>query len=513
MIDRRHFLKLSGKAAGAAMLAATATRANAADTSAPSPDDPAWLSATELLSRFRNHQLSPADVLEAQIKRIGTYEDRVRCITVKHFDEARAAARESEARYRAGNPRPLEGITVAVKDEFAVKGWTTTMGSLLLKDAPPDKADNPVIERLRAAGAVFHVQTTVPEFYTWLTTATKLWGVTRNPWNLAYTPGGSSGGAGAALAAGFTTLALGSDMGGSIRIPASQCGVYGFKPPFGRVPTSEVPYETEGPLARTFDDLNLFANAMAGPHPLVLTSLRPKLDYPAHYASVKGWKVAYDPMPGISPLEPSVQEAMHRAIDRLKSLGVTVDTVDLGFKADDLDTFWAGLFSTSMGGMRTEALKHPDLLMPYTRASFMRMQKQTGPDALVATEELLNNYQRRVQEAVFTRGYRALLAPTVATPLIPAEHGLNPETDSVTIQGRKVTGLKFVFTWVWNLLGAYPVVAAPIGLGDEGMPMGMQIVGNTYEDLDAFQLASAYSRVAPPLFTGNLFPDFRNQKA
>ncbi|CAG9273747.1 amidase [Paraburkholderia unamae] len=513
MIDRRHFLKLSGKAASAALLAATATRTHAASASVPSPDDPAWLSATELLARFRTHQLSPVDVLEAQIKRIGIDEGRVGCITVKHFDEARAAANESAARYKAGNPRPLEGITVAVKDEFAVKGWTTTMGSMLLKDAPPEKADNPVIERLRAAGAVFHVQTTVPEFYTWLTTATKLWGVTRNPWNLAYTPGGSSGGAGAALAAGFTTLALGSDMGGSIRVPASQCGLYGFKPPFGRVPTSEVPYETEGPLARTFDDLNLFTNAMVGPHPLVLSSLRPRLIYPEHYDSVKGWKIAYDPMPGISPLDPPVREAMNRAIERVKGLGATVETVDLGFKADDLDTFWAGLFSTSMGGMRTEGLKHLDQLMPYTRASFTRLHGQIGPDALVATEELLNQYQRQVQETVFTRGYRALLTPTVATPLIPAEHGLNPETDSVMIQGRRVTGLKFVFTWVWNLLGAYPVVAAPIGIDAEGMPMGMQIVGNTYDDLDAFQLASAYSRVAPPLYTGNQFPDFRNQKA
>ena len=120
----------------------------------------------------------------------------------------------------------------------------------------------------------------MPEFHIWITTATRLWGVTRNPWNLTYTPGGSSGGSGAALAAGFTTLALGSDMGGSIRIPASQCSLYGFKPPFGRVPTSEVPYESDGPLARTFNDLNLFTQTMVGPHPLVHSSLRPRLDFP-----------------------------------------------------------------------------------------------------------------------------------------------------------------------------------------------------------------------------------------
>lgn len=510
MLDRREFLKQSGALAAAAMFAGSASRANA-DASPGDAGDPAWLSATALLLRFRSGQLSPVDVLEAQIKRINTYNEQIDCITYRHFDEARAAARESAARYKAGNPRPLEGLTVAVKDEYAVKGWVTTMGSLLLKDAAPEQADGPVIERLRAAGAVFHIQTTVPEFYVWMSTATKLWGITRNPWNLAYTPGGSSGGSGAALAAGFTTLALGSDMGGSIRIPASQCGLYGFKPPFGRVPTSEVPYESEGPLARTFDDLNLLTEAMVGPHPLVHSSLRPKLDFPSHYESVSGWKVAYDPMPGLTPLDPSVRDAMNRAIEHIKGLGATVETVDVGFRAADMNTYLAGLFSTSMGGLSTEALKHPDELMPYTRMLFEGMKGKTGPDGLVANEALLNDYQRRVQEVVFTRGYRALLTPTLGTPLIPAEHGLNPHTDTAKIDGKPVTGLTFAQTWVWNLLGNYPVVSAPIGIGPAGVPMGMQIVANTFDDLDAYRLAAAWSRVAPALFVGDVFPDMRRR--
>ncbi|PVX71404.1 amidase [Paraburkholderia unamae] len=509
MPDRRAFLRISGAAASAAMLPAAAEANGTA--AAALPNDPAWLPATALLSRFRRRELSPVDVLEAQIKRIEAWNDKVNCITTRHYDEARAAARESAARYRNGNPRALEGITVAVKDEYAVKGWVTTMGSLLLKDAPPATDDGPVIERLRAAGAVFHIETTVPEFYVWMTTATTLWGVTRNPWNLAWTPGGSSGGSGAALAAGFTTLALGSDMGGSIRIPASQCGLYGFKPPFGRVPTSEVPYESEGPMARTFDDLNLLTNAMVGPHPLVHSSLRPRLAFPSRYAPVKGWKIAYDPMPHLSPLDPPVRAAMERAVTRFEQLGVEVERVDIGFDSADMDTFMTGLFSTSMGGLRTEALKDPGKLMPYTRMLFEHMEGKTGPDALVATEALLNDYQRRVQEKVFTRGLRALVMPTLATPLIPAAHGLNPQTDTVTIDGKPVTGLRFAQTWVWNLLGFYPVVPAPIGIGPGGMPMGMQIVANTFDDLDAFQLASAWSGVAPPLFTGSAFPDFRAQ--
>ncbi|VVD67990.1 amidase [Pandoraea aquatica] len=508
MVDRRDFLRISGHlagaTAGATLLAGTPVRAHAAT-------DPAYLSATDLIAQFRRGSLSPLDVLDAQIRRIEALDSKVNCITVRHFEDARAAAHEAAARYRRGNPRPLEGVTIAVKDEYAVNGWRTTMGSTLLKDAPPALDDGPVAERLRAAGAIFHIQTTVPEFYVWMTTATKLWGTTRNPWNLAYTPGGSSGGSGAALAAGFTTLALGSDMGGSIRIPASQCGLYGFKPPFGRVPTSEVPYEAEGPLARTFDDMNLLTDAMVGPHPLIHSSLRPRLRYPSRYEGVSGWKVAYDPATHLTPLDPAVTRAMEQAIATLRRLGVTVETVDIGFSADDMETYLIGLMSSSMGGMMTEAMQHPDQLMPYTRMMFERMRGKTGPQALVRAEELLNEYQRRVQETVFLKGYRALIMPTLGTPLIPAEHGLQPGTDAVKIGGQPSTGLKFVMTWVWNLLGLYPVVSAPAGIGPGNVPIGMQIVSNTLDDLTAFQLAAAYSRAAPSLYTGRGMPDFRNE--
>ncbi|VVE52432.1 amidase [Pandoraea anhela] len=504
MVNRRDFLKISGHVAGAAVLTGSSMRAAAAD-------DPSYLPASVLLTLFRKRQLSPLDVLDAQIRRIEAWESKVDCITVRRFDEARAAARESEASYRHGNPRPLEGLSIAVKDEYAVKGWRTTMGSELLRNAPLATEDGPVAERLRAAGALFHIQTTVPEFYVWMTTATRLWGVTRNPWNLAYTPGGSSGGSGAALAAGFTTLALGSDMGGSIRIPASQCGLYGFKPPFGRVPTSEVPFEAEGPMARTFDDLVILTDAMVGPHPAIHSSLRPRLRYPATYASVSGWKVAYDPMPGITPLDPSVATGMARAIDILRQRGVVVETVDVGFRAADMETYLRGLMSTSMGGMLVEALKSPDALMPYTRQLFEKMKTEIGPEALVRNEALINEYQQRVQSTVFSKGYRALIMPTLGTPLIPAEHGLHPGTDTAKIGDKQVSGLSFALTWVWNLLGLYPVVSAPIGIGPGNLPLGMQIVANTLDDLTAFQLASAYARTAPSLYTGGEFPDFRTQ--
>lgn len=509
MMNRRKFIELSSQVAGSLTLMGGLPDSWVA-SGAESASDPSDLSAVELLAHFRNAEVSPVDVLEAQIKRIEELNEKVNCITYRHFDEARTAARESEKRYREGNSRPLEGLTIAVKDEYAVKGWVTTMGSLALKDAPRDAKDNPVIERLRAAGAVFHIQTTVPELYSWMTTATRLWGVTRNPWNLKYTPGGSSGGSGAALAAGFTTLALGSDMGGSIRIPSSQCGLYGFKPPFGRVPTSEVPYESEGPMARNFEDLNLFTREMVGPHPQVHSSLRPRLNFPAKYEPIKDWKIAYDPGSGLTALEPAVRDAMENTVKQFEALGGTVEQVDLGFKALDMDTFFAGLFSTSLGGMLTEVKGKRELLTPYVRSILDRVQGRVGPEAMVAAEALLDDYHQSVQEKVFGREFQALIMPTLGTPLIPAEHGMKPQTDTVRIDGKDVTGLSFALTWPWKLLGRYPVVSAPIGIGPENLPMGMQIIANTFDDLSAFRIAASYSSVAAALYAGKLFPDFRS---
>ena len=257
----------------------------------------AYLPATAQIAMFKAGVITPTDVLEAQITRVKQYNGvyntkrrdlgkglksfnagKINAICFDRFAEARKAAKAATERYRNGTARRLEGVTVGVKNENNVVGWRVDMGSLILKDVPPCKDDCPLIERLKNEGAILVFSTTVPELYVTCLTWSRLYGVTRNPWNLAYGVGGSSGGSGAALAAGFCTLATGSDMGGSIRIPASMNGIYGFKPPFGRVPTSEIAYETLGPLARTFDDLVLMQDIVAGPHPKNHASRRPTLD-------------------------------------------------------------------------------------------------------------------------------------------------------------------------------------------------------------------------------------------
>ena len=230
----------------------------------------AYMPATAQIALFKAGIITPSDVLEAQIAQVKKYNGvyntkrrdlekelktfnagKINAICFDRFAEARKAAKAAAERYRNGTARRLEGVTVGVKNENNVVGWRVDMGSLVLKDVPPCDDDCPLIERLKSEGAILVFSTTVPELYVSCMTWSRLYGVTRNPWNLAYGVGGSSGGSGAALAAGFCTLATGSDMGGSIRIPSSMNGVYGFKPPFGRVPTSEIAYETLGPLDRT----------------------------------------------------------------------------------------------------------------------------------------------------------------------------------------------------------------------------------------------------------------------
>lgn len=527
-ISRRDFLRLGAAAAvEAAFLSSAGPRA--AFAASADAADVAYLSAAEQLKRFKEGSLSPVDVLEAQIKRIlqyngplnlankepdnyKTFNGKVNAITYEHFDEARKAAKESEARYKAGTARALEGITVAIKDENEVKGWRVTMGSLVLKDTPLIEENSALIDMLVSEGAVMHIQTTVPELYLHTQTWSRLWGVTRNPWNLHYAVGGSSGGSGAALAAGFSTLATGSDMGGSIRIPASQCGVYGFKPPFGRVPTSEISYETLGPLARTFDDLVLMQNVITGPHPTVHAALRPKLVYPRSYDNLKGVKIALDYFDGWIPggIDEAVRRSLNDAAEVLRGQGAIVEEVNLGWTCEQLfATYINGLLSTGMGDMLVEAQQYDSSQLTSYVAHFVKGMGNKGPAELARADDLATALHRQLQDTVYGKGCQALIMPTLITPNLTAEN--DPITDTVQVNGKPYTSMQLVLTPVWNLLSRYPVVDVPVGVAPNNVPMGMQVVGNTFDDLAAFRVACGYSRAGLGLYQGERFPDYRNK--
>ncbi len=261
-----------------------------------------YLPATEALRLFRGRQLSPVELTEAMIARADAAEPGINAFAETFYEQALDQAKAAEARYAGTGepPRPLEGLLVAVKEEAPIAGQRNTLGSLPLRDmvAPQTAA---FVQRILDAGGIVHARTTTPEFSCAPVTWTKLWGVTRNPWHREYSPGGSSGGSAASLAAGTTTLATGSDIGGSIRIPASFCGVVGFKPPYGRVPEVEIfnldHYCHEGPMARTVADCALLENVIAGPHPSDVASLRPKLEIPAELERGRGPAYRVQPRP------------------------------------------------------------------------------------------------------------------------------------------------------------------------------------------------------------------------
>lgn len=460
-----------------------------------------YMPAHEALARFRAKTLSPVDLMEAVIARAADVQGRVNNLTFTHFDRAMDQARKAEAKYAKGaRTRALEGLPVAVKDESAIKGMPTSGGSLIMKD---DIADHTSVvnQRILAAGGIVHARTATPEFssagYTW----SRLWGITRNPWNTEFTPGGSSGGSGAALACGSAALATGSDIGGSIRIPASCCGVVGFKPPYGRNP-EDPPFNLdfychEGPMARTVKDAILFQNVMAGPSPQDIATLRPKLRLPLEMKPIKGWKIACSMDLGIYEVDPDVRRNTEAALDVFRALGATVEEVDLGWTPDILDAGMAYLRHL-FGAYISQLLKdHADDMTSYARQFAEDGRKSKAVDFLHSLEVAAGMY--RTLGPILER-HDVLICPTNALPAVPAD--FDQSKDTVRINGKVVNPfLGWVMTLPFNMLSRCPVLAVPSGHAANGVPTGIQIVGRTYCDADVFRAGLAYEAALGGWFT------------
>ncbi|MEM1369747.1 MAG: amidase [Cyanobacteria bacterium P01_H01_bin.15] len=528
-MERRSFLQWSSLAAGSAAMAgilgkadqglshSTPANPSAAQKIAPLPtsdEELIYTPATDLVKLFKTKQVSPVDVLNAQLKQIEAVNGEVNAITHTHVEEAMAAAQESEKRYLQGNPRPLEGITVALKDEYDKEGWITTAGSVLLKDNVATK-NHPAVDKLIKAGAVMHIQTTVPEMYLAGVTWTDLWGVTRNPWNLDYTVGGSSGGSGAALAAGMTTLATGSDMGGSTRIPCAFNGLYGFKAPYARnAPPAGAVFllpSSEGPMARTFKDMVLLQNVMVGPAPYTVTSLRPAIEYPLSYDGIKGMRIAYTLDQGWAQVDADTRQNTEDALKVLESQGAIVEAVefDFGLTGPEIrEALVKALLSGAFGADMAQLADYSEYLTTYGRYFAEIAARDMGPQQAKEAAEAINALYAKVQDTAFLQGYDAIVMPTLATSNIAAD--FDPTADSVLINGVEVDPhVGWMLTPLWNLLNWNPVVVVPSGLDRNNMPTGLQIATKTYDDLTAFQIASAYSEAASPLFSNGRYPDFR----
>ncbi len=493
-----------------------------------------YMSATRLIELFKRGEVTPTQVLEAQIARVEkyngqikadtrdlldnplTWNGKVNAITAERFAAARSEARAAEERYKNGTNRPLEGITVGVKCDLRVPGWRNDNATIVMKDVPPATENDTVVQRLIDAGAIPVFQTTAPELFISSMTWSNLYGVTRNPWNEKYGAGGSSGGSGAALAAGFCTIATGSDMGGSIRIPSAMNGVYGFKPPFSRIPCDdEMPYVVYGPMTRTFDDLVLMQNIISGPSPEVFTSL-PKVEMPAKYDSLKGAKIAvmYLDKYNEAGIDDDVRTSMGGVVSALRSLGAQVDIVESSWRVNDenLKVYINGLIGGSMA-LTLDSMRDMDQeqFTPYLRDIF-KVADNTGNAGKAAATMLAAELNNDVQQRVFTKGYTALIMPTMMTPHVLADVDSSDDT-RVVLNGRKVpSSIMNCATMYWNVLYTYPVVDVPVAVSSRNVPMGVQVVGNTYDDIAAFRVASALSKTLKQNFSEGRFPDFRMEK-
>ena len=457
------------------------------------------LTAVDALAKMRAKELSPVELLASVRARAESVEPTVNALTEQLGETADAAAEESASRYAAGEGiRALEGLPVAIKEEMPVSGWRMRYGSLAVDEIAEHTA--PVPERIFDAGAVVHARTTTPEFSCAGYTHTKLWGITRNPWNPGFAVGGSSGGSGASLASGTSTLATGSDIGGSIRIPASINGVVGYKAPHGRVPTYPPfnldRYCHDGAMARTIADTALFHNAISGPHPLDMTSLRPKVEVPTQLDGIRGMRIALSVDLGSWEIDEDVATNTREAAAALEAGGATVDEVKLPWSLDRLMSAARRHFAAIFGAYIAEVCDaSPDLVTDYAMAWADDVRSLIGePGAFLHGLDMEGELWVPLGE-LFER-YDALICPPWAVTGIPAgDSFIGQLFEDGGPNDRQFTAY---MTTPFNMFSACPVLAVPSGIApSNGVPTGIQIVARTYDDVTAFRIGAALERERP----------------
>lgn len=463
------------------------------------------LTATEAVAAFRAGTLSPVALMEATLARIEAVNPRLNAFTEIWPERALDRARAAEAAYASGTARPLEGIPTAIKDFHAVAGERTTLGSRAFAENRPERSA-PTVARLLDAGAIMHARTTTPEFAYAPITASPLWGVTRNPWSLEHAPGGSSGGAGAALAAGMTVLADGTDAGGSVRIPAAACHVVGYKAPFGRNPLDlDHPIESllhYGPMTRSVGDAALMQNVMSGAHPDDMCSLRERVALPGSFPPIEGWTVAFSMDLGLFEIDPEVARNTHAAVDVFRRLGCTVREVTPDWGGFDLPhpylRYWEGMAAASLGGLLDE---WRDGMDPYM-VRIIENGLSHSAETLYRCNVVRGAMYRSL--APILESCDVLVCPALAVPTVGAEHDCG--AGDFRVNGKPVHAyLGWNLCYPFNMVSQCPVIAVPSGLSDAGLPTGLQIVGRTYDDMSVFRAAAAYEaanpwrQVLPPL--------------
>jgi len=452
--------------------------------------------ALTLAQRIRTKQVSPVAVVDAVLERIEALQPTVNAFITVTADEAREAARRAEAAVMAGEPLgPLHGVPFSVKDLLFTRGGRTTMGSLIFADQVPGEDAVPV-RRLREAGAILVGKTTTPEFGHKPLTDSPLFGATRNPWDLSRSAGGSSGGAAAAVATGQAPLALGTDGGGSIRLPASCCGIVGLKPTLGRVPHVQQAdlFSTTsyiGPMARTVAEASAGFDAIVGFDPGDPYSRPEPLDDPRD-AEVRGRRIGWLPRVGNRLVDPDVLAACEAAARHLEGRGAVVETVE-----EDVTAFEQAFLIFFQGGLAARVGPHMakfgDKIARSLRESVERGARWSAADWANALGQRTAMY-RRVQ--TLFRRFDFLLSPTLSRPALALDHD---PFEPITIGGEtagSIRGAWYPYLWPFNLSG-HPAVSLPCGWSADGLPIGLQIVGPWYADRRVLALAAQLERERP----------------
>lgn len=463
--------------------------------------DPTLRSATTLVDEIQSDKYSVSETVEAALERIDAHDDQINAFVTVTDDLAHEQAADREQAVEdAEELGPLHGVPIGLKDLSALReGTRHTFGSLLFEDvvAPRTAA---VVERLEAAGAVVVGKTNTPEFGHKGTTQNEVAGATASPIDPSLNAGGSSGGSAAAVAAGMVPIATGSDAGGSIRIPAAACGVYGIKPSYGLVPSDSRPnafggkrhHVTMGPLARHVEDAALALEVMAGPHPADPGSVPVEIDpLAALDRSIDDLEIAYSPDLDAFPIDDDVGAVVDEAIEAFEAAGATVEQVDLDhdlsmgdLKPAVITTFTAGMVE-SMATLESEfgidVRDHPEHVSDSLLAMVEAGDKQSVADVAntgVVRTELFDAIQGCFESSDL------LVTPTTAETGVGLHSEIGHEAWDATL------------TWPFNWTG-HPVASVPAGVTEAGAPVGLQIVGPRYDDETVIAASAAFEQERP----------------
>jgi aspartyl-tRNA(Asn)/glutamyl-tRNA(Gln) amidotransferase subunit A len=448
------------------------------------------MTAVDLLAAYKSKKLSPVDVVDAVIERIETWEPKLKALYAPDFGGARTAAQASEKRWQAGQPQgALDGVPITIKENIATRGVPVPLGTAA-SDMTPAAADAPAAARVREAGAIILAKTTMPDYGMLSSGRSSFHPLTRNPWNLAWNPGGSSAGAGAAAAAGYGPLHLGTDIGGSVRLPAAWNGIFTLKPSLGRVPV-DPPFlgRVVGPMTRTVADSALLLGELSKPDPRDHMSLPPaNIDWSAGSLEPKGLRIGLylDAGSGL-PVEAETKAAVEAAAKLFADAGATVEALQ-GFLSPEMlhlqDLFWR-----VRSWVDFSALSHAKQasVLPFI-ADWCRGGADVSGAMVIKG---VSNYMAiRAAATRATQPFDYVLSPTSPVPTYPAQW--ETPTNDVNRPLEHIS-----FTMPFNM-SEQPAASINCGYTKEGKPIGLQIAGRRFDDLGVMRLSRWYEQARGP---------------